>query len=159
MGTPDDCSERTARNGEESMKECEACEGDVKTAPEVRKERLDAQWAELESWCAQANAVMLNANAPPIEPAPQGIGSNERVQFIISKDGRSCHLDIDREAEPKTEPAPPLHVGEYREHAIVTGIDWTHNLVTLQLRLPIALDELPSVDDEVEVSWPGKVGE
>ena len=83
----------------------------------------------IEGWRARADAGMLNANAPPVEPAP------------------------------KTEPAPPLHAGEYREHAIVTGIDWNHNVVTLQLRLPIALDELPSVDDEVEVSWPGKVGE
>lgn len=49
-----------------------------------------------------------------------------------------------------TQPAPPSEVSEY---ATVREVDWTTNMVTLRLKLPIALEELPNVDDEVELRW------
>lgn len=56
----------------------------------------------------------------------------------------------DELARRDTERAPP---GEVSEHAIVRNIDWTTNKVTIELKLPIALEELPSLGDEVTIGW------
>jgi hypothetical protein len=47
----------------------------------------------------------------------------------------------------------PAHPGEVSEFAVVRSINWTLGLVTVELKLPHSLEELPSVDDEVRVAW------
>lgn len=56
-----------------------------------------------------------------------------------------------------TIPCPPPTDEEQSEYAVVRAVDWTANRVTIELKLPIALEELPSCDDEVLVSWIRKV--
>lgn len=52
-----------------------------------------------------------------------------------------------------TIPCPPPSEDEQSEFAVVRSVDWRTNLVTLELKLPIGLEELPGPDDEVELRW------
>lgn len=52
-----------------------------------------------------------------------------------------------------TIPCPPPSDEEQSEFAVVRSVDWKHGIVTLELKLPIELEELPGPDDEVELRW------
>jgi hypothetical protein len=53
-----------------------------------------------------------------------------------------------------TIPCDPPDEEERTEFATVRAIDWSLSRVTIELRLPPDIEQMPDVDDEVRVSWP-----